>query len=239
MNYNSPKNIFSNKKGFFEFLSKLVVTKIILSIGGMLMRKLLFVVLVCALMFAATPFASANEFFKVDNLEFTGGVTYNTYNCITKLADDSTKDDAPDEFKNGIGFFIGADYWINDMFGIGVGFDSASTGTVKIVDSDSQVNLSGPYLKANIDLHEFFKINAGVVNYAYTQTFTKSGVTDIKGNGLGFVIGGEFTYPLMDNMLLKGNAGYRMINITSDKFAKDTSLDMGGLRLGLGISYEF
>lgn len=202
------------------------------------MKKLLFVVLVCALMFAVTPFVSANDFFKVDNLEFTGGVTYNTYNYI--INDESktyTSEGDPEELKSGIGYFAGLNYWITDTIGIGAGYENASATA-----NDLKHSLSGPYGRVNLFLNDMFTINANIINYSFKQLNGE----DVKyeGTGLGFLIGAEFTYPLANNMELNANAGYRLANIpitktSTEEDVKDVTVDMNGLRIGIGISYNF
>lgn len=211
------------------------------------MRKILILaslfILVLSLGVSAEKFA-----FDAEKLDFVGGLTYNIF------ANEETKDgkEEPKEFEdldNGIGFYAGLRYPLQENIALGVGLDRAA-GSAKKDKIEEERSILGPYAEVVYQVNEFIDVSAALAYYLYDSTRTEdTNKTEFTGNGIGFLVGGSYEYPLQDGFALKGSVGYRMATIdlkertaddkTEDITAEKRKIDLSGFRVSAGISYSF
>ena len=211
------------------------------------MRKILILaslfILVLSLGVSAEKFA-----FDAEKLDFVGGLTYNNF------ANKETEDDKEitKEFKeldNGIGFYAGLRYPLQENIALGVGLDRAA-GSAKKDKIAVDRSILGPYAEVVYQVNEFIDVSAALAYYLYDSTRTEdTDKTECTGNGIGFLVGGSYEYPLQDGFALKGSVGYRMATIdlkeetaddkTEDISAEKRKIDLSGFRVSAGISYSF
>ncbi|MCG8513484.1 MAG: autotransporter outer membrane beta-barrel domain-containing protein [Halanaerobiales bacterium] len=207
---------------------------------------------------------SAEKFaFDLEKLDFVGGLTYNNFALEATIDGKEDKDDTEeekklkDELANGIGFYAGLRYPLQENIALGVGLDrAASSGSISIKDGSIEMDQSilGPYAEAVYQVNEFIDVSAALAYYQYVNNIKTTVLTDVdelevKGNGIGFLVGGSYEYPLQDGFALKGSVGYRMATIdlkeetaddkTEDISAEKRKIDLSGFRVSAGISYSF
>lgn len=171
--------------------------------------------LVLVLSFAAG--ASAQD------LEFFGGVTYNTYAGTLDGNEVS-------EWKSGVGFFGEGIYWIKEDYGIGFLCEYFTTEK----DSyDAWVKIFTPYASLVYRMNDQLRLRAAI-GYNNIQYYNGTTPGD-KGSGIGFRLGGEFDIPLNTQFNLKGVADYRYAKPEVDG---GPAIDMSGFSVGLGISFD-
>ena len=207
------------------------------------MKKLTVLMVLSALLFF-TIGASAQDN-ATENMKTVGGVTYNTFDGTWFLDGEEAGDNFEDtDLESGFGFYVGGQYWLSDQIGIEAGYDVAKSSDDDFEGSEVDINLSGPYGKGVYKVNEMISLNGGLAYYSFTmdQSYQWYNV-EWKGNGIGFLLGGEMTYPISDKISLIGSGNYRLANIDIDKYkeqdVEDTELNMSGLSLRAGISYNF
>ncbi|WP_408955984.1 outer membrane beta-barrel protein [Natroniella sp. ANB-PHB2] len=193
--------------------------------------------------------------------EVVGGSTYNTF--LLSLSVDGEDvligDGIKERLEYGVGFYAGGRYWLNDRLGIEVGVDQAAS-SYEESNSDSifeiEEELVGPYAGLRYRLNDKFQLEAGAVNYSYQQSQTEIyqdleefDEVSARGGGLGFLIGGEYNYSIRENLSLISSFNHRIITIDINEAydyeesrlvdVEKEKLNMGGLRVSLGISYDF
>lgn len=226
------------------------------------MRKILILaslfILVLSLGVSAEKFA-----FDAEKLDFVGGLTYNNFALKTTVDGEEDKAETEeekkmeDELANGIGFYAGLRYPLLENIALGVGVDrAASSGSVSIKDGSIEMDQSilGPYAEVVYQVNEFIDVSAALAYYQYvadtkTTVLTDTNELEVKGSGIGFLVGGSYEYPLQDGFALKGSVGYRMANIdlkettendkTEDISDQKVKIDLSGFRVSAGISYSF
>ena len=231
------------------------------------MKKVLFFVVVCLLVFTFTVSAQ--------DLEFVSGVSIENWNTNVDV---TYKSESDNWFKRSyssdaaLGLYAGGRYWLNEKMAITGGLDMARFSYVYTYENENPYNskttnkrtLVGPFGQVSYRLNDIFTLNGGIGYYSYKarETYEDSDENDqnkdydhdlLKGNGLGFSIGTEIEYPIKENIALNSSLGFRRVNINVDEYydyyeeemakAEDVyenySLVINSLKIGLGISYEF
>ncbi|MCK8817632.1 outer membrane beta-barrel protein [Natroniella sulfidigena] len=218
------------------------------------MKKFVVIIVVMALVILPTQ-ALAKGF------EMVGGSTYNTF--LLSLSVDGEDvligDGIKERLEDGVGFYAGGRYWLNEQLGIEVGVDQA-TSSYGDSSSDSifeiEEELVGPYAGVTYRLNDKFQMEAGAVNYSYKQRqreiYQESeefNEVSAKGEGLGLLVGGQYSHTITDNLALVGNLNHRIIMIDINEAydyeegslstVEEERLNMSGLRASAGISYNF
>ncbi|MCK8828159.1 outer membrane beta-barrel protein [Natroniella acetigena] len=193
--------------------------------------------------------------------EVVGGSTYNTF--LLSLSVDGEDvligDGVKERLEDGVGFYAGGRYWLNERLGIEVGVDQAAS-SYEDSNSDSifaiEEKLVGPYAGLKYRLNDKFHLEAGAVNYSYQQSqieiyqdLEEFNEVSATGEGLGFLVGGEYSYSIRDNLSLISSFNHRIITIDINQAydyeesklvdVEEEKLNMGGLRVSAGISYDF
>lgn len=188
--------------------------------------KKLTVLLVLAVMLVFTMGASAQEF-SVENMKFVGGVTYNTYDGTFTSGDLTEKNDVDP----GLGFYLGGQYWFNPEMAAEIGYDRANG---KIED---KFTISGFYAKFVYNVNKMFDVKAGIARYGME---VDNSPENTSGKGLGFLIGGDYKYPMDEGMSLVGSVNYRMLDIEIDDSGEtDMKVDMSGLSISGGVCIKY
>ncbi|MEC9488775.1 MAG: outer membrane beta-barrel protein [Halanaerobium sp.] len=179
------------------------------------------------------------------NLEFIGGVTHNTIS-FKETEIDGSYEISQNSF-SGMGYYLGGRYWLNGNWAIGLGYDCfwAYDGEIEsgieYYDEDKYgPELKGLYIEAIYKMNEAFNLSLAIVSYNYTflDWDEETGFsTEDTGKGTGFILRGEFVYPVFSGFDLEGMAGYRHVNIDSDY--DDDMLETYGLTFSLGLSHDF
>ena len=175
--------------------------------------KKLTVLLVLAVMLVFTMGASAQEF-SAENMKFVGGISYNMYG------------DSPTyKVEDGLGFYLGGQYWFDPEMAVEMGYDRAMT---KINEEDG--SLSGLYGKFVYAVSPMMHLKGGLGYYSL-----KADAVD-DGKGIGFLVGGDYKYPIDEGMSLVGSVNYRMANM---KLNDEEELDMSGLSISGGVCIKY
>ena len=192
---------------------------------------------------------SAEKFaFDAEKLDFVGGLTYNIF-ANKETADDKEITKEFKELDNGIGFYAGLRYPLQENIALGIGLDRAA-GSAKKDKIAVDRSILGPYAEVVYQVNEFIDVSAALAYYLYDSTRTEdTDKIEWAGNGIGFLVGGSYEYPLQDGFALKGSVGYRMANIDitektendkkEDISAEKRKIDLSGFRVSAGISYSF
>jgi len=181
--------------------------------------KKLTVLLVLAVLLVFTMGTSAQEF-SAENMKFVGGLTYNTY--------DGTFENSPDyDVDNGLGFYLAGQYWFDTEMAVEMGYDRAMS---KVANHDA--SLSGLYGKFVYTVNPMMHLKGGLAYYGFKAD---SSLVD-DGKGIGFLIGGDYKYPMDEGMSLVGSANYRMANMDLDN---DVELDMSGFNISGGVCIKY
>ena len=181
--------------------------------------KKLTVLLVLAMFLVFSVGASAQDY-SVENMKFLGGVTYNTY-------DGTFSDNSTDTVDNGLGFYLGGQYWFDSEMAVEMGYDRAMSE----VAGDS-ASLSGIYGKFVYTVNPMMHLKGGLAYYGFKAD--SNSVDD--GSGLGILIGGDYKYPIDKGMSLVGSANYRMANMDLDN---NVELDMSGFSVSGGVCIKY
>lgn len=216
------------------------------------MRKILILaslfILVLSLGVSAEKFA-----FDAEKLEFVGGLTYNNFAIVTTVDGEEDKPDEAekqikDELENGLGFYAGLRYPLQENIALGVGLDRAASSAKKD-DVEVEQSILGPYAEVVYQVNEFIDLSAALAYYQFVTNEKEIDETEVKGNGIGFLVGGSYEYPLQEGLALKGSVGYRMATIdlkeltvndkTVDISDQKAEVDLSGFRVSAGISYSF
>mgnify|MGYP006274427345 CR=1 FL=1 len=181
--------------------------------------KKLTVLLVLAVMLVFTMGASAQEF-TAENMKFVGGVSYNMY-------DGSFSSGLEHDVKNGLGFYLGGQYWFDPEMAVEMGYDRAMS---EVAGHDA--SLSGFYGKFVYSYNPMMSLKGGLAYYGFKAD--SNSVED--GKGIGFLVGGDYKYPMDEGMSLVGSVNYRMANMELDN---DIELDMSGLSISGGVCIKY
>ncbi|HQD63568.1 MAG TPA: outer membrane beta-barrel protein, partial [Defluviitoga sp.] len=201
------------------------------------------------------------------NFEVGGGITYNGFSneTVEKYDHEVEKEFSPITL---FGININGTYWFNQKMGVEVDFDF-SRGTVykyskKCPDSPGSsltevCQYFGPSANFKYNLLSspaVVNLKAGGGYYFYSDTLklklpTSETSSKLTGHGLAISAGAEVIKPIpeifsmrIDNLKLKADVGYtvfsRIGGLKVDETPwEDTYLTMNGLKLGLGVIYNF
>jgi len=215
------------------------------------MKKVIVFLLVFSLFaFTGVVMAEGHEPTMMDKLHFNGGLTYNTFAVGLLEGGEEVESVFPDEMKNGFGFFVGGIYPMNENFGIEFGYDYAAANAIDEVENfESDNKLSGLYGGVNFTLNENIKLKGLLASYNLKTEFKEIGETEPENKwcsgGIGAIFGGEYQYPMQENMNLLVNLAYRyaLMDITEvngeDVSSDNYQIDLSGLRLGVGVNIGF
>jgi hypothetical protein len=200
------------------------------------------------------------------NFEVGGGITYGgvSNQMVYKDEDISAKEAYP---YAAFGINVNGTYWFNQKMGVEVDFDFSRatiyTLSVKIEgDSASAKEISqllGPagYFKYNLlTFPAVVNLKAGGGYYFYSDTYKEKSEgseesSKLTGNGFAVYVGADAIMPIpeifsirIDNLKLKADVGYTVFSRIGKLEAEGetqehTSLSINGLKLGLGVIYNF
>lgn len=181
--------------------------------------KKITVLLVFAVLLVFTMGASAQEF-TVENMKFVGGITFNTY--------DGNFENSPEySVENGLGFYLGGQYWFDPQMAVEMGYDRAMS---EVAGSDA--SLSGLYGKFVYSYNPMMSLKGGLAYYG----FDADSILVRNGKGIGILMGGDYKYPIDEGMSLVASANYRMANMDLNNNAE---LDMSGFSIGGGVCIKY
>ena len=178
------------------------------------------VLLVFALLLVVSFGVSAQDY-SAENMKFVGGMTYNTYDGSF---DNSWNYDVSD---NGLGFYLGGQYWFDSERAVEIGYDRAMN---EVASEDS--SFSGLYGKFVYSLNPMMNLKGGLAYYGFEAD---SAMVD-DGSGMGILLGGEYEYPMDDGMSLVGSVNYRNAKMDLDN---NVELDMSGFSISGGVSIQY
>ncbi len=205
----------------------------------------------------------------LENLEFSGGFTYNTFkgDIYSDNFQDNLGEEFTSGFGfYAIGEYHLNDKF---ALGFGFDTANANNATNNILDATglyydefANINLYGPTLQAIIKPIKFIKVTGGLTMYLYNEKYDWN-FEDIpnldyyllfSGSGLGGYTSLDISIPLTSNININASGGYRIAKVNIDKYKivitdgtydnsesgeQDYITDMSGLRLGLGLQYDF
>jgi|GEM_PF-3417997 len=213
-------------------------------------KEMIFLLVFSLFAFTGVVMVEGHESTMMDKVHFNGGLTYNTF--AAKLLEDGEEGESifPDEMKNGFGFFVGEIYPMNENFGIEFGYDYAAANAADEVENfESDNKLSGFYGGVNFTLNENIKLKGLLTSYNLNTELKEIGETEpeykFNSGGIGAILGGEYQYPMQENMNLLVNLAYRyaLMDITNinaeDVSSENYQIDLSGLRLGVGVNIGF
>ena len=197
------------------------------------------------------------------NFEVGGGITYGgvSNQMVYKDEHEVIKEAYP---YAAFGINVNGTYWFNQKMGVEVDFDfsratiySYSEKCEGSSSSEKEISqLLGPagYFKYNLLTSPAvvnLKAGGGYYFYSFSSKENSNEIYKITGNGFAVYIGADAIKPIpeifsirIDNLKLKADVGYtvfsRIGHVEEDGEAvEDTYLTMNGLKLGLGVIYNF
>lgn len=204
--------------------------------------KKFFFLLVLALILALSLNVYAGE------IDLVGGLTQN--NMGIRFYHQNGNTYTYPSYFSGIGYYLGARYWFNPKFGVGIGYDHWEAYWGEFAEDDYPYKyywiqrLTGPYLEAVYSINDFFNISGTVASYQYlyidgfedsTTPYEEEVWEEGAGTGLG--LKAEMEYPVLNNLNLLASAGYK--TCTVDIVDNNDKYNVFGFSYSLGLSYDF
>ena len=202
------------------------------------------------------------------NFEVGGGITYGGVSNEV-VFDDGHEVDKLSIPTPVYGINVNGTYWLNQKMGVEVDFDFLRGTVIKYSEkcpgsssSEKEIfQLLGPagYFKYNLlTIPAVVNLKAGGGYYFYSDTYTEKSKgseesSKLTGNGFAVYVGADAIMPIpeifsirIDNLKLKADVEYtvfsRIGHIKEDEDEDEvehTYLTMNGLKLGLGVIYNF
>ena len=243
---------------FFVFLNMKEWCENIRGEGVGYMGKKVFLLISILLVLSFTIYAA--------NFEVGGGITYGgvSNQMVYKEGDDSAKEASP---YPAFGINVNGTYWFNQKMGVEVDFDFSratiynASGKIEGVSFSAKETsqLLGPagYFKYNLLTSPAvvnLKAGGGYYFYSDTNKEKEDGTetsSKLTGNGFAVYVGAEAIKPIpeifsinVNNLQLKADVGYtifsRIGHVEEDgEEEADSHITINGLKLGLGVIYNF
>ncbi|MEC9488774.1 MAG: hypothetical protein UMV23_04775 [Halanaerobium sp.] len=181
------------------------------------------------------------------NLEVVGGMTFSVINVHSVF---EGGDYLEVNYCSGPGYYLGGRYWLNKHWAIGLGYDYmwAYYGDYSEEDDGSYNKyetgyiLQGIYGEVSYRLDKTFGLSCALASYNYAERIREAyngeeyEIINETGNGMGVILKGEFSYPVLGGFDLKGAIGYRYTSLME---TDDDMLYIYGPTLSIGLSYDF
>lgn len=199
-------------------------------------------------------------------LDLNAGWNYN--DLIYKKFKDNKRDldhFMREDLNSGQGFYLEEIYWINNKWGLGLGFDKVVTSWSGESESPNGkrifeyiYQISGPYTSLKYIMNDNIRLKANFIYYNYSEHYNRKYSwqdeeidRDLeRGNGLGIILGSDIAIPIKKGFIFNGGFGYRMVEIDlTEKYSDlhgemisnsaNEKLEITGLTISAGISYKF
>jgi len=197
------------------------------------------------------------------NLEAVGGMTFNTFDLtLSEGGEDGTM--GLKDVGNGNGMYVGGRYWLGDKLALGLGYDSLKSQPSFRMENDPdyyelglKLDMSGLYGEVVYQLTDYIKVKGALANYNmtakyYEDEYSPADVAEeeiAKGSGMGYIFGGEMSYPLKGNLSLNSVLGYRTASLKLDEpvytpsYAPEPdpeqNIDVTGIFFSVGLGMAF